>query len=457
MPILRRVAVAAFLVVAVAFGLRVHQAAADNGPIKVTSNTASASFANEIKFELAANSSAGQIKQADLYYTFGDGKASNKLPAKIDNAAGNGATITASKRVQQGEFAPQLDISYYWKLTDAAGNTLQTPPQTLRYADERFGWQETSNDRVTVFWYGQNDKFGQQMLDWATQGLDRLEKTFGIKMSYPIHVVVYGSKDEMAKALAPRGAVFDGGATVLGEARSQYGTLLMLNAADARTTLWHELGHLVLHDRVKGPFESSLPAWVDEGLAMYNESDDPNDNYKRALDGAIGRDDVFRVRSMTSPNGVPAKVGIWYGQARSIVTYLLETGGKDKLIQFVDLLGKGSRTDDALKKVYGFDQDQLNDQWREWVGLKPQGSAAAPAPAAQNQTPPQTAPDNGSSVAPASPDSGATQARPSAAAAQPSRAALALLGMLGLAAVCSMFLLLILVFGGIAWYATRRA
>ncbi len=453
MPTLRRVALAAFLIVALTFALRVGYAFADNGPIRVTSNTALATFASEIKFQLAAESSAGQIKSADLYYTFGDGKASNRLPSQI-SAADKGVTVTANKRMQQGEFAPQLDISYYWRITDSAGNTLSTDPQVLRYADERFQWQEVSNDRVTVFWYGQSDKFGQQVLDWATQGLDRLEKTFGIKMSYPIHVVVYGSKEDMAKALAPRGAVFDGGATVLGEARSTYGTLLMLNAADARTTLWHELGHLVLHDRVKGPFESSLPAWLDEGLAMYNESDDPNDGYKRALDQAISRDDVFRVRSMTSPNGIPSKVGIWYGQARSIVTYLLQTGGQDKLLQMIDLLGKGTRTDDALKKVYGFDQDQLNDQWRQWVGLSSQGSA--PSPATQGQAPSQIPPDNGSSVAPTTPGTSG-QAQPSVTPQGPSRALVALLGVLGLAAACSVFLLLALVVGTVAYLTVRRA
>ena len=454
MPTLRRVALAAFLVVALTFALRVSYAAADNGPIRVTSNTASASFASEIKFELAVESSAGQIKSADLFYTFGDGKASNRLPSQINTTSGKGVTVTANKRMQQGEFAPELDISYYWRITDSAGNTLTTDPKVLRYADERFQWQEVSNDRVTVFWYGQNDRFGQQVLEWATQGLDRLEKTFGIKMSYPIHVVVYDTKENMSKALAPRGAVFEGGATVLGEARSTYGTLLMLNTGDARTTLWHELGHLVLHDRVKGPFESSLPAWVDEGLAMYNESDDPNDGYKRALDQAISRDEVFRVRSMTSPNGIPAKVGIWYGQARSIVTYLLETGGKDKLLQLIDLLGKGTRTDDALKKVYGFDQDQLNDQWREWVGLQSQGSA--PAPAAKEQTPGQAPVDNGSSVAPTTPGT-SSQAQPSVASPGPSGALVALLGLLGMAAVCSVFLLLALVLGGVAYLAVRRA
>ena len=44
------------------------------------------------------------------------------------------------------------------------------------------------------------------------------------------------------------------------------------------------------------------PRVVQLGGDDSGESDDPNDSYKRALDGAIGRDEVFRVRSMTSPS-----------------------------------------------------------------------------------------------------------------------------------------------------------
>jgi hypothetical protein len=346
--------------------------------IKVTSNTGAAQFAKELKFELKAESSAADIQRVDLFYTFGDGKATNRLPTEF--TPGKSVTATATKRVQQGEFAPQLDITYWWRITDAAGNSLNTDKQVLVFSDDRFQWQKAGNDKVTVFWYNESEQKGQEFLQWATEGLNRLETRFGIKMSYPVHAVIYKNKEDMALALSPRGATFDAGATILGEARSAYGTTLMINQGDTRTTMWHELTHLVLHDLVKGPYESNLVAWLDEGLAMINESDEKADSYSRALDQAIQRNDVFIVRSMTSANGVPSKVGIWYGQARSVVNLLITNhGGKEKLLTLLNLLATGTRIDPALRQVYGFDQDQLNNMWRESVGLPPQAAPGAPA------------------------------------------------------------------------------
>lgn len=405
-----------WLVALVAVGAPSALAQGNANAIKVNSSAATTKFAEELKFELKAESTAGNIEKVDLFYTFGDGKATNRVPTEF--TPGKSVTATATKKAQQGEFAPQLDIRYYWRITDSAGNTVKTEPQTVVYADDRFQWQKVSNDRATVQWYGQNQQFGQQVLGWTVQGLDRLESNFGIKMSYPANIVVYQSKDDMSKALAPRGTTFDKGATVLGEARSTYGTLLMLNQGDARTTLWHELSHLVLHDLVKGPYESNLPAWLDEGLAMYNESDDPNDNYQRALDQAIRNNDVFTVRSMTAPNGVPSKVGIWYGQARSIVRYLIdEHGGRDNMLKLIQLMAAGTRTDPALQQVYGFDQTELNNLWRASQNLP----AQAPAPGAGQATP--AAPSSGQSAAPTprAPSAGQSAA-PTAVPAQPAPA-----------------------------------
>lgn len=435
------------------FGVPAAKAQGNPGAIKVTSSTATTKFAEELKFALQAQSSAGSIEKVDLFYTFGDGKASNRVPTEF--TPGKAVTATATKRAQQGEFAPQLDIRYYWRITDSAGNTLKTDPQTVVYADDRFQWQKTGNDRATVQWYGESDSFGKQALGWTIEGLDRLEQKFGIRMSYPANVVIYQSKDDMSKALAPRGATFDKGATVLGEARSNYGTLLMLNQGDARTTLWHELSHLVLHDLVKGPYESNLPAWLDEGLAMYNESDNANDNYQRSLDDAIRKNDVFTVRSMTAPNGVPTKVGIWYGQARSVVRYLLdEHGGRDNMLKLIQLLASGTRTDPALQQVYGFDQNELNNLWRASQNLpaltpapaapatgQSAAPAATPAPPSSGQgAPPVATPraSAGQSVAPtAVPVRPApVDVQPSAAPVGPSRGILLAVAAAGLALAC---------------------
>ena len=397
-----------------------------------------------------------------MFYTFGDGKARNRMPAEFTPA--KSITGVATKRAQQGEFAPQLTITYFWEIVDSTGATLRTDPQQMVYGDDRFKWQKVSNDRATVFWYDGGAQFGPQVLEWTVQGLDRLESKFGIKMSYPTNVVVYKTKEDMSGALAPRGETFERGATILGEARSTYGTTLVLNQGDLRTTLWHELSHLVLHDLVKGPYESNIPAWLDEGLAMYNESDNSNDNYKRALDDAIRRNDVFTVRAMTSPNGVPSKVGIWYGQARSVVQYLVESdGGKDKMKQFIDLLASGTRTDPALQQVYGFDQDGLNTRWRQSVKLPVDNAPAQgsqPAPNTQPAPGPQPVPDAppaqpGQAAQPA-PPAPAQPAQPAPATGIPSRTGLLVLAALGLVAVCSTLLLAL---AGVvaAVFALRRA
>ena len=465
----RRLGILALLLVALlAFGAPAANAQGNPGAIKVTSSTATTKFAEELKFALKAESTAGSIEKVDLFYTFADGKASNRVPTEF--TPGKTVTATATKRAQQGEFAPQLDIRYYWRITDSAGNTVKTDPQTVVYADDRFQWQKAGNDRATVQWYGESDRFGKQALDWTVEGLDRLEQKFGIQMSYPANVVIYKNKDDMSKALAPRGATFDKGATVLGEAPSNYGTLLMLNQGDARTTLWHELSHLVLHDLVKGPYESNLPAWLDEGLAMYNESDDANDNYQRALDDAIRKNDVFTVRSMTAPNGVPGKVGIWYGQARSIVRYMLdEHGGRDNMLKLIQLLASGTRTDPALQQVYGFDQNELNNLWRAAQNLPAmtpapaagQGNAPAATPAAPSpgpNAPPVATPraSGGQAVAPTAVPVRPAPAdvQPSAAPVGPSRGILLAVAALGLALAC--LTALVAGLGVLAFAVTRR-
>ena len=461
------------------FGSAAPRAEAQGTPsaIKVTSSTATPKFAQEIKFEVKAESSAGDIQRVDLYYTFHDGKASNRLPTEL--TPGKSVSATATARLQQGDLAPQLDIRYYWRITDAAGNTLKTDTQTVVYSDDRFQWQKVANERATIFWYDGNAGTGQQFLQWAMEGLDRLEQNFGIKMSYPIHIVVYKDKNDMARALTPQGEVFEQGATILGQARSTYGTLLMLNQVDPKATLWHELTHLVLGDLVKGPYEGNLALWLNEGLAMYNEKDNDNDNYKKALDEAIRRDDVLALRSMNSANGVPSKVGLWYGQARSVVDYMLKNhGGKENLAKLLNLLASGTRIDPALKQVYGFDQDELTNLWRESVGLPRQGAPVQPA--AQATATPRAAPA-GPTAAPrpptntprpvepqAQPPTSQGQAQPAAPPAPApapapsvggglSRNALLLLGGLGLVAACSTILLTGLVVLGAILFTRRRA
>ncbi|MFQ5812743.1 MAG: peptidase MA family metallohydrolase, partial [Anaerolineae bacterium] len=51
----------------------------------------------------------------------------------------------------------------------------------------------------------------------------------------------------------------------------------------------------------------------------------------------------------------------------------LKTYGKEKMSELLEVFKEGSLADDALMQVYGFDQDELDAQWRESMGTSPRG------------------------------------------------------------------------------------
>jgi len=60
-----------------------------------------------------------------------------------------------------------------------------------------------------------------------------------------------------------------------------------------------------------------------------------------------------------------------------VVEFLLKTYGKEKMAELVAVFKEGAAYDDALMKVYGFDQDGLDAQWRESLGLPSRGAIQA--------------------------------------------------------------------------------
>jgi hypothetical protein len=114
---------------------------------------------------------------------------------------------------------------------------------------------------------------------------------------------------------------------------------------------------------------------------MYGQSE-PGEGFTSALDGAVERDKLLSVRSMTSPTGDPDKVTLFYGEAWSLVNFLVSEYAEAKFAQLYAVFKDGSTTDNALQQVYGFDQEGFEDVWRTSLGLTPrQRVTATPTPA----------------------------------------------------------------------------
>ena len=75
---------------------------------------------------------------------------------------------------------------------------------------------------------------------------------------------------------------------------------------------------------------------------------------------------------------LPDKAFLSYSQSFSIVKFLIETYGQDKMTDLLVALQNGLTPDDALLQTYGFDTNGLEDAWRAAVGAQPRVVSAGP-------------------------------------------------------------------------------
>ncbi|MGA9348137.1 MAG: peptidase MA family metallohydrolase [Anaerolineae bacterium] len=340
------------------------------GDITVTTNTYEYSFPKEIVFHLMAESNS-EINTITLMYRVGDEPVTNRAYPEFSPAKQVKAEYIW--RLQRGEIPPGSDVEYYWQIEDAAGNALETEPIAFTYMDDRFTWQSLNEGKIILYWYDADQAFGRELLSSAVESLARLEENVGVELGKPVKIIVYQSKADMQEALISQGAIFEEQIITLGTVVAPDTVLLHGTHQDVDRTIAHELTHVVVGLATENPYVE-IPAWLNEGLAMYNEGELRSGNAQALAEG-IRENRLISVRSLTSVTGNPAEVNLFYGEAYSVVDFLLKTYGREKMSELLKVFKEGALADDALMEIYGLDQDELDAQWRESIGVPPRGEA----------------------------------------------------------------------------------
>ncbi|MBM3140995.1 MAG: hypothetical protein FJZ92_12515 [Chloroflexi bacterium] len=271
-------------------------------------------------------------------------------------------TKTATRYIPVGS-----DFVFNWSLTDSDGVSSRTTEETYRFLDGRYLWQTRTEGQITVFWYGNDDRHAMLAIGATKSALDDVSALLRATVPYPVKVVVWRSEAEGELAKRPRGRVFD--ATVQTGGQRVSPDLLFVFTPNA-DVIRHEAAHIVTHVAGDGPF-SSIPSWLDEGTAVYAQSS-PGGGYSSAVQFVIQTDQALRLRQIQSPVNSADLVNVFYGQSWSTVKYMIDKYGRDKFAELFKVAREGARIDDALKRVYGFDQDGLYNEWRQANGLRPQ-------------------------------------------------------------------------------------
>ena len=256
-------------------------------------------------------------------------------------------------------------VEYWWTIETEAGDTLVTYSDIIQFDDLRYSWQELTEGQLSLFWYEGSQSFAEKLMAACQQALERLAEDTGAYLEKPVSIYIYASTRDL------QGAMIFPQEWTGGVAFTEHSIIAIGVPPDelgwGKRALAHELGHMVTHQITFSPYGAFLPTWLDEGLAMHAEGE-PDPDLQSWLKKAVSQQKLISVRSLSSPfSAKPEEAYISYAESQSLVEFLIQNYGKDKMLNLLSLLKEGNSCDDALTEVYGFDQDGLDKLWREYI------------------------------------------------------------------------------------------
>ena len=134
-----------------------------------------------------------------------------------------------------------------------------------------------------------------------------------------------------------------------------------------------ELTHQIIFDSLGGGLaRQAFPHWMNEGLAVYNESGDRSlvEYIAGSLNQAIANDTLPTLKSRElnfPPDSDEALVS--YGLSYAVVNMLFREFGTDKVQEMYRSFQDGVPSDETFMKVFGMDTNGLDNMYRKTVGL----------------------------------------------------------------------------------------
>jgi len=135
---------------------------------------------------------------------------------------------------------------------------------------------------------------------------------------------------------------------------------------DLQDTFKHELIHLLLHQNIRS---SSLPKWLDEGVAQWASggvADIMRTGEKDLLQQALLTHHLMPLRDIAVTFPDPANsFSLAYEESRSFTEFIVQKYGESKLILIIhDLAGQGD-IEEAVSTNIGLGLDVLERQWKK--------------------------------------------------------------------------------------------
>jgi hypothetical protein len=325
--------------------------------IRLVSTSHEVSYPSEISFHMKAVSDA-EITDVRLFY---------RVSGRDVTVYGYPEFVPSKRiaadfrlRLDGGNYLPPgVEIQYYYVIRDASGSELETARFSLEYLDPAFDWQRLTAGNMTVLWHDRPRQLVADVAADVSQQLARVKHLLRLDTVKPQKAVIFSTASEAAEGFPLVSATATQQHVYGGFAMGDFDVFVL--AGLNRDGMIHEMTHLYIDEALGSP-GARIPSWLNEGLAMYFESG-PKGKDKVVADAALaGR--LLPLRGMGSVPGKPVDVSIFYAQSLSIVTYLMDTYGPERMSSLLDKLKQGEPIDEAVLLAYGMSLEELEADWK---------------------------------------------------------------------------------------------
>jgi hypothetical protein len=254
-------------------------------------------------------------------------------------------------------------------VSDTAGNRGRSEETLVRYDDSRYEWRVLEDEHIAVWWHDRPDAFGQRVYDIAQRAFTKQQALFGVAPDHQIRILIYNDFDEFAGWHSHLDEF------VGGQAFPNLGITTQIVSAYASEERWlndvipHEISHLYLYQASYNPL-SSVPAWLNEGLAQYNEFSDDDSGVLRSTQERISAGGLLPLWSLSGSFGYDEdQFRFAYDEAYSAVTYMVEAYGEEGLISLLTAYREGLNLDEAFVAAFSRNLDEFELDWLSWLGI----------------------------------------------------------------------------------------
>lgn len=315
-------------------------------------------YSNHIIFSLSGSPNK-KLSEVRLNYSFNNSKIWSYKYADTSTEYENRFEVLLETG-KANYIPPATQITYYFNLISVEGDTYTSKQSKFYYLDPSVAWKSTTSKHLTLMWHDRNVNEINSVAKKVTESNLQLIKLLNLQHPLPITGVILNSRSEAKKGFPKISEAAIKEDLYGGFAFSDYNIFIITGAAPSG--IIHESTHLLVNQSLNSS-PTRIPAWLNEGLAMYFEER----QYMRRTEENILQynlsGQLFNIGDMSTVPGKPSDVRLFYSIAESFVAFLFSEYGDGKIKDLLNDLDSGKSVDEAILSTYGTSLSTIQSNW----------------------------------------------------------------------------------------------